>query len=179
MKSLWMVGAPTAVIALAAFQGTVPGTAVQAQAPSDVAALKAEIESLRRQLPDQAHVMMDVDYHFSNLWFAGQAANWPLAEFYWNETRAHLNWAVRMRPVRRLSNGQEFDLAAVLAGLEKTALSDIRESIASKDGAAFSRSYRAMTVQCSSCHAAAEKPYLRVEVPASPASHMIRMRPDA
>ena len=34
--------------------------------------------------------MMDVDYHFANLWFAGQSKNWPLAQFYLNETRAHL-----------------------------------------------------------------------------------------
>jgi len=35
--------------------------------------LKAEIDELRGQLPSQSHAMMDVDYHFSNLWFAGRA----------------------------------------------------------------------------------------------------------
>jgi hypothetical protein len=40
-------------------------------------------------------------YHFANLWFAGQKANWPLAEFYWSETRYHLRWAMRIVPVRK------------------------------------------------------------------------------
>lgn len=51
-------------------------------AQPDVAALKDEVDALKRLLPDQAHVMADVDYHFANLWFAAHNANWPLAEFY-------------------------------------------------------------------------------------------------
>jgi hypothetical protein len=81
---------------------------------SDVAALKAEIEALKRLVPSQSHAMADVDYHFSNLWFAAQSANWPLSDFYLNETKSHLNWAVRIRPVRKLSTGQEFDLRPMM-----------------------------------------------------------------
>src|ERR1019366_856753 len=76
----------------------------------DVATLKAEIEALKSLVPSQSHAMADVDYHFSNLWFAAQSANWPLSDFYLNETKSHLNWAARIRPVRKLSMGQEFDL---------------------------------------------------------------------
>ena len=47
---------------------------------TDVAALKAEIEALKRLVPSQSHAMADVDYHFANLWFAAQNANWPLAD---------------------------------------------------------------------------------------------------
>ena len=52
---------------------------------AEVARLKDEIERLKALMPDQSHVMKDVAYHFSNLWFAGQAQNWPLAGFYLNE----------------------------------------------------------------------------------------------
>jgi hypothetical protein len=97
-------------------------TAAQAQAPgaapSDIAALKAEIEALKALVPSQSHAMADVDYHFSNLWFAAANENWPLAQFYLNETRSHLRWAVRIRPVRRLSTGGEFDLRPMLQGVE-------------------------------------------------------------
>jgi hypothetical protein len=47
--------------------------------------------------------MVDVDSSTRHLWFAGKAQNWPLATFYLNETRSHLNWTVRLRPVRKLS----------------------------------------------------------------------------
>jgi hypothetical protein len=38
----------------------------------DPAALHAEIERLKSIAPDQSHAMKDVDYHFTNLWFAGK-----------------------------------------------------------------------------------------------------------
>ena len=94
--------------------------------------------------------MSDVDYHLANLWFAGQQENWPLAEFYLNETRSHLNWAVRLRPVRKLSNGAELDVGAMLKGID-----------------------RKMIDSCHGCHTAAEKPYLRPHIPEAPASRMI------
>ena len=56
--------------------------------------LQAEIKQLKDLVPDQAHGMSDVGYHCSNLWFAAQAKNWPLADFYLGETISHLHWAV-------------------------------------------------------------------------------------
>src|SRR5438128_5684363 len=61
-----------------------------AQGQSEVAALHKQIEAMRGKLPDQSHAMKDVGYHFTNLWFAGQKKNWPLAKFYLEETRSHL-----------------------------------------------------------------------------------------
>ena len=72
-----------------------------------IAALRAELEAVRRALPGHAHVMTELDYHFSNLWFAAQGGHWALAEFYLNETRSNLNWMIRIRPTRRLANGQD------------------------------------------------------------------------
>src|SRR5438093_6912557 len=76
-----------------------PQTASAANKPTDstneIAALRAEVNRLKGIVPDQSHAMKDVAYHFGNLWFAGQKTNWPLAEFYWSETRSHLRWAVR------------------------------------------------------------------------------------
>src|SRR6267378_479052 len=78
---------------------------VVAPKPDDVAALKADVERLKGMVTDQSHVMADVSYHYCNLWFAGQAENWPLAQFYCDETRSHLKWAVRVIPVRKDRDG--------------------------------------------------------------------------
>ena len=43
--------------------------------PDDVAALKVEVARLKETATDQSHVMADVGYHFTNLWFAGDAGN--------------------------------------------------------------------------------------------------------
>jgi hypothetical protein len=69
-----------------------------AGAPTEIEALRAETEALRGMLPGQAHTMMDVDYNFANLWFSVQAGNWPLADFYQNETASHIGWTDRVSP---------------------------------------------------------------------------------
>ena len=60
----------------------------------DIAALAADVEVLKAKATDQSHVMKDVSEHFGNLWFAAQAENWPLADFFLSETHSHLKWAV-------------------------------------------------------------------------------------
>ena len=143
---------------------------------SDSAELKAEIEALRRLIPSQSHAMADVDYHFSNLWFAGQNTNWPLANFYLNETRSHLNWAVRIRPARKFSTGQYFDLQPMMQGVENASLAQIKSAIDKKDLKSFEAAYRQTIIECYACHQLAEKPYLRPHVPEAPATRMINMK---
>jgi len=159
---------------------TTPAPAQSAGVPqSDVAALKAEIESLKRLVPSQSHAMADVDYHFSNLWFAAQSANWPLSDFYLNETKSHLNWAVRIRPVRKLSTGQEFDLRPLLQGVENSSLAQLKVAIDKKDPKSFEAAYRQTINECYACHKLAEKPYLRPHIPEAPATRMIDLKPNA
>lgn len=141
-------------------------------ADPQIEALKAEIAALRSSLPSQSHTMADVEFHFANLWFAGKNESWPLATFYFNETRSHLNWTVRLHPVRRLSNG-ELDLRPMLAGIESSGLAELKSAIDDEDPVAFDSAYRAMMKQCYACHVAAEKPFLEPHIPSAPPSAMM------
>jgi hypothetical protein len=143
---------------------------------SELVRLKSEVEGLKGMVPDQSHVMKDIAYHFANLWFAGQAQNWPLAGFYLNETRSHLRWAVRIRPVRRTTSG-EVDLRAILEGMDRTLLTGVQRTIEARDLAAFSKAYRDTLTGCYACHQASEKPYLRLKVPEAPEARMIDFSP--
>ena len=143
----------------------------------DVPALKVEVERLKSLVPSQSHAMADVDYHFSNLWFAAENGNWPLAQFYLGETRSHLEWAVRIRPVRQLSTGGEFDLRPMLQGVESSELATLRSSLDKRDKGAFEQAYRQTIGACFACHQIAEKPYLRPHIPDAPSSRMIDFRP--
>jgi len=96
---------------------------------TEIIALKAEVERLKGMVPDQAHAMKDFGHHFSNLWFAGQEQNWPLAEFFWSETRSHMRWAVRIIPVRKDLEGKEIRLAEILDPIEATRLEDVGKAI--------------------------------------------------
>jgi cytochrome c553 len=144
--------------------------------PKDLA---AQVEMLKELVPDQAHIMADVGYHFSNLWFAARAENWPLAEFYHNETQSHLRWAVRAKPIRKDNQGRDINLNNILEAFENSQLTQLKQAIDSKDRAAFERVYKESLTSCYSCHKASDKPYLRPQVPPEPETRMINCDPKA
>ena len=150
-----------------------------AQSPNATPNLSAEIEAIKGKLPDQAHAMQDVGYHFSNLWFAGQHKDWDLANFYWSETRSHLHWAVRIIPVRKDNSGVEIKLGDILEAMENGPLKQLGEAIAAKDSTAFEKSYRFSLETCYSCHKASDKPFIRLQIPTQPETPIINFDPAA
>jgi hypothetical protein len=152
----------------------------QAAKPApDLASLAAELETIKGKLTDQSHVMQDVSYHFSNLWFAGQHENWDLANFYCSETKSHLRWAVRVIPVRKDNAGRPVDLVPVLEGMENGPRKDLQDAIAAHDQPEFEKRYRQTMETCYGCHKAADKPFLRPQIPSQPESPIINFDPAA
>jgi hypothetical protein len=150
--------------------------AAYAQPPepaTDMKALAAEVERLKGVVPDQAHAMSDVDYHFTNLWFAGKAKNWPLADFYWKESLAHMKWAVRIIPVRKDNAGKEVKLEDILQAIENSPYMQMGDVIKQQDEAKFETTYKYLVEGCYSCHKASDKPYLRPQLPERPATTII------
>jgi hypothetical protein len=123
--------------------------------------------------------MADVGDHFTNLWFAGRAGKWSLADFYLNETKSHLRWAARRIPVRKDNQGREVKLGAILEAFENSQLTDLKKAVDGKDGAAFERVYRESLTVCYSCHKASDKPYLRPQIPAEPETRIMNFDPKA
>jgi len=148
-----------------------------ADSTNEIAALRAEVTRLKGIVPDQSHAMKDVAYHFGNLWFAAQKTNWPLADFYWSETRSHLRWAVRIIPVRKDAQGNEIRLQEILDPIDKTSLQQVGDAIKAKDNAKFVESYKQMLDSCYACHLASAKPFLRLQIPQQPEVPIIRFEP--
>ena len=146
---------------------------------AELAAIQGEIEKLKGKTPGQAHAMMDVDYHFTNLWFAARSKNWPLADFYWKETQSHMRWAVRIIPVRKDSSGREIKLAEILQSIEQSPLMQVGATIDKQDLVEFETTYRHTLEGCYACHKAADKPYLRPQVPTRVATTIINFDPQA
>ena len=140
---------------------------------------QAKIKALEALVPDQAHIMADVGEHFTNLWFAGRAENWPLADFYLGETKSHLRWAVRRIPVRKDSAGRDIDLTRILEAFENSQLTELKQAVDRKDRSQFEAVYKVSLTVCYSCHKAADKPYLRPRIPAEPASRIMNFDPRA
>jgi hypothetical protein len=153
--------------------------AQDAQKSANLSALAAEIEAIKGKLPDQAHAMQDVGYHYSNLWFAGQKEHWELANFYWLETRSHLRWAVRIIPIRKDNSGREIDLPAILQAFENTPFKQLEDAIKAKDKTEFEEAYRYTMETCYACHKASDKPFIRLQIPTQPETPIINFDPKA
>jgi hypothetical protein len=163
----------------AAIPSTQGGTTEDAKATNDLDALRAEVARLKANAPSQSHTMSDVGYHWTNLWFAGEKKNWPLAKFYFDETRQHILWTIRLRPVRKGPDGKDVNLVPIFEGIDTSAFKAMADAIQGQDAPAFAAAYRMTLEACYGCHKASGKPYLRPMIPTAPAQTIVNFDPAA
>ena len=144
---------------------------------ASVESLQAEIARLNSIMPGQAFAMTQIAYNFSNLWFAAQAENWPLAKFYIDETRVRLRWAMRITPSRRISSGQ-LDLLPISSSIEDNQVKAVADAVSEQDQTAFRTAYTGLMQACQGCHEASEKAFLRLQIPTAPAEPLIDFSPN-
>jgi hypothetical protein len=171
-----------AILAAIAVASAGCGGSVPAAAPDDAKRaedLAAEVKALKELVPDQAHIMADVGYHFTNLWFAGKAEHWRLADFYLGEAKSHLRWAVRAKPIRKDDAGRDINLPGILEAFENSQLTRMKQAVDRKDKPAFEAVYKECLTVCYACHKASDKPYLRPQVPQAPEAGIINFDPKA
>jgi len=158
-------------------QGT--DTGAQHGRSRDHASVVADVERLKGIVPTQSHTMLDVGYHWANLWFAAQQKNWPLATFYFDETRSHILWTIRIRPIRKDDAGQPVDLKSIFDGIDSSSFAGVKDAIAQRDLAKFTAAYKVGLESCYACHKASSKPYLRPAIPQAPPQPIINFSADA
>lgn len=165
-----------------ACQQTKPASTASS-APSEVdkeiAALKAEVQTLKDKAASASVAMADVGFHISGLWFAGQAQNWPLATYYFNEGRNHVRWLIRINPTPKGPDGKPVDLNGIFEAVDTTTFADVKAAIDKKDSAKFPAVYKAMLESCYSCHKSVGRPYLRPQIPTTAPQTIINMDPKA
>ena len=169
--------------------GVIPRVAAQQRQPQPqrgeplptMQSLPEEVARLKALLPSNSHIMMDVQFHWTNLWFAGQAKNWPLAQFYFNESRSHIQWFIKKSPTVR-SQGperEEVNVAGIFDGIDTSSLADVKGAIEKKDSVKFAATYRIMLESCYSCHKSVGRPYLKPMIPKTPVQSVLNLDPNA
>src|SRR5262245_27977448 len=112
-------------------RGQQPQPAAQRGEPlPTMESLPEEVARLKALVPSNSHMMMDVQWHWTNLWFAGQAKNWPLAQYYFNETRGHIQWFVKKSPTLRSAGPEkeEVNIAGIFDGIDTSSLTDVKNA---------------------------------------------------
>jgi trehalose/maltose hydrolase-like predicted phosphorylase len=168
------VGYPGAIFpTVAAQQGR------NAAPPPTLESLAADVAQLKAIVPSNSHIMMDVQFHWTNLWFAAQKKDWPFALYQFNEMRGHIIWLTRKSPTIRAQDGTDVDIKSIFDAVDTSTLADVKAAIEKKDGVRFVATYKTMIESCYSCHKAVGRPYLRPMIPTAPAQTVINLDPNA
>jgi cytochrome c553 len=96
------------------------------------------------------------------LWLAGRAGNWELAAYELDELDEGFDDVVKLHPTHKDSPVAPKD---AVPRMMTQPLADLRAAVTAKDGAAFARSYDALTDACNRCHEATNFGFNRVQRP--------------
>jgi hypothetical protein len=115
-------------------------------------------------VPGLGELMSSQQMRHVKLWFAGQAANWELADYEVDELGEGFDDIVRFHPTHKDSPVAPKD---AIPRMVTQPLADVRAAISRKDAAAFGQAYDALTAACNNCHQATNFGFNRVQRPES------------
>jgi hypothetical protein len=104
-------------------------------------------------LPHLSEIMAQQQMRHIKLWFAGDAANWPLADYELDQLKDGFD------DVAKLLGG---DLAQQHVG---GALSGLEKAIESKDRAAFVAAFDRLSAGCNACHGTLDHAFIVIQRP--------------
>jgi cytochrome c553 len=165
-------------------RGVVPAISAQQQgrraALPTMESLPMEVAQLKALVPSNSHIMMDVQFHWTNLWFAGRRKNWPLALYFFNESRGHIQWLIRKSPtIRNQQEGKDVDISGIFDGVDTSSLAAVKTAIEKQDSVQFAANYKTMLESCYACHKAVGRPYIRPMIPQTQVQSIMNMDPNA
>lgn len=103
---------------------------------------------------------MAVQPRHTKLGLAGQASNWPYAQYELSELRNAFARIARTIPTYR-----NIEMAAVIGALTTEPLKAMEQAINTKDAAQFKSAYAQLTITCNACHLSQDHPFVVIRIP--------------
>ena len=133
------------------------------QRNANVENLQATIDSLQGELedvykPGYGEFMSNIQMHHAKLWFAGQYANWKLADFEVHEIEEALEDIQKF-------NGDRVEANSIT--MIKPAMDSVKNAINQKDVKFFKSSFISLTNTCNNCHRETQHEFNIVTIPSS------------
>ncbi len=117
--------------------------------------------------PGLGEFMTATQLRHAKLWFAGKAKNWDLAAYEIDELMEGLEDAEKQFPTR-----DGIPVADMIRANIDPAVEDLRKAVEAKSSTGFAVAFDKLTGACNTCHAGANKPFIRIQRPtASPLSN--------
>lgn len=163
----FLVPASFLMVGMAACEPAVDEATLDAR----LAEVQAELED--RFTPGLHTLMVDLGVRHANLWFAGEAENWPLADYMVHELEELVEEIEALHPTYR-----EVRVAELIGEMTHPAIKALEDAVDAGDLAAFQRAYDDLTVACNACHIASDKAALVMQRPTAPISTNLRFTPE-
>jgi hypothetical protein len=116
-----------------------------------------------RDVPGLGEFMTATQLRHAKLWFAGKNDNWGLAAYEVDEIKEGLEDAARLH-----ATFEGIPVAEMIKTIIDPRLEQLEKAIAAKSGTRFIAAFDDLTDGCNSCHAAAGKPFIRIQRPTAP-----------
>jgi hypothetical protein len=140
----------------------------QQQNTNSNAALEAKVAALKEEAneiePGLGDIMGVIEQHHTKLYYAGTKKNWPLAAYELDEIRESLEEAMELYP-HKFKN-VSVPPPQIIPAMTKSTIAGVQQAIRQKNEKAFVQAYQALSNSCSSCHAAENHPFIKIQTPA-------------
>lgn len=130
------------------------------------------VTTIEQRMADEAadyplgEMMGYMQRYASKLWFAGEAENWDLAEFYRGEI-AETEEAIADAHVTK----DGIEVSRLIGTMLPPSIEAVTKAVAARDPAAFRASYRTMVNTCNACHRDAKHPFIQIAAPVGPPTY--------
>jgi hypothetical protein len=119
------------------------------------------------------HAMMhELGIRHASLWFAGEAANWELADYMVHELEEVVERIEEVHPTYN-----DVPVATMIREMTHPRIEEIEAALDAEDPAAFTTAFDALTQACNQCHAAAGRAAIVIQRPTSPPLTNLRYEP--
>jgi hypothetical protein len=139
----------------------------QQQNTNSNAALERKVATLEQQVNDSkpglGEIMGVIEQHHAKLYYAGSKADWPLAAYELDEIQEGFGDAVQLYPDK--FKNVTVPLPQIVPAMTKGSVDAVQQAIQQKDESAFIKAYQELSQSCSSCHAAENHSFIRIQTP--------------
>ena len=105
-----------------------------------------------------------VQPHHMKLWMAGEAGNWPLADYEANELGESFEDVSILQ-----GKWHDFPIAVLVQSKLTPALATVQAAVKKQDKAGFKTAFEQLNAACNSCHRATGHAYIAIKTPSGPA----------
>jgi hypothetical protein len=123
------------------------------------------------EAPGLHSMMHELGTRHASVWFAGEAANWDLADYMIHELEEVVERIEDVHPVY-----DDVPIADMIGEMTRPRIEEIEAALDAEDQTAFMAAFDGLTQACNQCHVAARRAAIVIQRPSAPPLTNLRYR---